>query len=192
MLLDLLFLLLLGKSNHLVDNVVALLLAHAGHGLHAVLHEHFLGGRNQLRQHLVALREFFISFILFIERTYCGRIAALGLVEALLSPIDVAEREHKHSLRCSTARRKGTAFLIGLNGRSRIGKGQVDITHRIVNLVKIILVVRILGHAFELLNLLQVVALRHHFGLTDLGIKLHLVRRTLAHALLIGFVAFLT
>ena len=95
--LFLLFLLLQGFDDT-VDGGIAVLLAHLCQCLQRVLQMHGIGVRHQFVEHLRAARELFVVVALLVEQADGLAIAALGIVELLLLPVEVAELQQQHTL----------------------------------------------------------------------------------------------
>ena len=177
---------------HAVDGLVALFLGHLGEGEQGVLQVYRLGVGCQLVENLRAAREFLVVFSLLVKHSNGGTIAVLGIAIFLFLPIQVAEFQEQHAFLHTAAGAFLVAFLVCGNGVGRVFVEQIDIAHGIVDLVEIVLVVVVGGHALQTADGLLGFAGSHHLGHGDARIEVELIGRVLVAHLaesLVGSIA---
>ena len=187
-----LFLFLLQRLDDTVDGLVALFLGQLGQHLQRVLQIDGIGVGNQFVEHLRTFGKLFIVFTVLVEQSDGLAVAALGIAEFLLCPIEVAQMEQQHALLDTAASGLLVAFLVGTDGVSGVALQQVDIAHGIIHLVEILRILIRTGHRLQPADHLLRVTSGHHLAHGDAGIELQLVRRIHAHHAaegLVGIVA---
>ena len=102
---------------------------------------HGIGVRHQFIEHLAAVGELLIVLALLVEQSDGLAIAAAGIGEFLLSPVQVAQVQQEHTFLYATAGGTLVALLVGIDGMEGIALAQVDVADGVVYLVQILLVV---------------------------------------------------
>ena len=131
----LLLFLLLQRLNNAVDGGIAVFLAHLGERLQRVLQIDGIGIRHQFIEHLRSLRQFLVVLAFLVEQSDGLSIAALGVVELLLLPVDVAQLEQQYALFDAVACSLFVAFLVVGDGTCCVALGKVDVSDGVVHLI---------------------------------------------------------
>ena len=173
----LLLFLLLQFLDDVVDGFVALRLGEFGQPLQAVLQ--LDGGQVRLhfRQGCRTAFHLLVVLMLLVEDAHQFGIAPLRVDIVLLVPVDAAQPQEQHRLGDAVLRAFLGALLIRADAVGRVVVGQVDVADGVVNLVLVVLVLLVAGHAAQFLHHLAVVAGGHGFGLQDLCVERQLVGR---------------
>ena len=103
-----------------VDHLQLLFLRQRGEFQQRVLQVDGISVRHQLVEHFRAVRQFFIVLALLVQESDGFAIAALGVVVFLHLPVQVTQRQQKHTFLDSTAGCLLVAFLVGGNGLGRV------------------------------------------------------------------------
>ena len=154
--------------------------------MQAVLQGHGLGEGHQLVEHGGASGQFFVALAFLVEQSDGFGVAALRVGKFASVPVDAAQTEQEHALLHPIARALGASALVGGNGCCGVGHGQVDVSHSIVHLVKIVLVVLRARHALQLFEhpLLSALLGGQHLGLENARVEGEVEGRTFLQTLL--------
>ena len=182
-----LFLLLQG-FNHTVNGRIASLFIHLCQCLQAVLQMNGRQMRSQLLQHIAAVLHFFIEVMFLVQHTHAGHISAGGFYVVLAFPVDLAQSEQQHRLGSGALDALFHTLFIGSDGTGRVLCAHVDVAHRIIDLILVVLVLLALGHSAKLADHLSGAVARNSLCLFDLGIECQFIRRVAADYAPVGLV----
>ena len=160
---------------HAVDGGITVFLAHLGECLQRILQVDGVGIGCQLVEYLRAFRQLLVVVAVLVQQSDGLSVAASGIAELLLLPVQVAQVQQQHTLLNAVARALLVALLVGGNGVHGVFLCEVDIADGIVHLVQVFLVVVVGGHALQLAYHLACPAASHHLGHGDAGVELNLV-----------------
>ena len=149
---------------------------------------HGIGVWHQFVEHFRPLRQFLVVGTLLVEQSDGLTVAALSVVELLLSPIDVAQLQQQHAFLDAATRCFLVAFLIVGNGTRCVALCQIDVTDGVVDLVQIVLVVVRGSHTLQPAHHLLPLPGSHHLGHGDASVELRLIGRVLGNHFLESFV----
>ncbi len=131
---------------------------------------------HQFVKHLGAFAELLVVLTVLVKQSDGLTVAAFGIAELLLGPIEVAQMKQQHAFLDAVAGGLLVAFLIGPDGSERIFLHQIDVTHGIIHLIQIIGILAGTGHSFQTADHLLGVAACHHFCHRDAGVEFQFVR----------------
>ena len=147
--------------------------------------------RHQLVEHFRAVRQLLIVVALLVEQTDGLAVAAACIAEFLHRPVNVAQTEQQHTFLNARACGLLVAFLVGGNGLHGVFLEHVDVAHRIVHLIQIVLVLVGESHSLQSADHLLRTSSGHHFRHRDACIELQFVGRVLRNHFFIGFIGHL-
>ena len=184
-------LLLLQRFDDTVNGGIAVFFAHLRQSLQGVLQVDGIGMWHKFVENLRATRQLFVVLSFLVEQADGFAVAALGIVELLLLPIQVAEFQEQHALFDAASGCLLVAFLVGTDGVSSVALGEIDVTDGVVYLIQVVLVLVAGGHTLQPADHLLGLTGSHHLGHSDAGVELNLVRRVLGDHLLVSLISLL-
>ena len=167
--------------NHAVDGLVAFLFGKFGQHLQRVLQMDGLGEGHQFVEHLRAFVELLVVLAVLVKEPDGLAVAALGIAELLLVPIEVAQMKQEHAFLDTAAGGFLVAFLIGGDGSEGVFLHQVDVAHGVIYLIQVLGILVGACHSLQPADHLLGIAASHHLRHGDAGIELQFVRRVHAH-----------
>ena len=141
-----------------------------------------MGIYRQLIKHVAALFEHIVVGIVLVNQRNGLGIAGLCLVILAQVEVEAAQRQLADGLVHTVACALLGGELVILDGVGRVAVSEVQVADGIVNLVQIILVAVITGHAFQCLDLAGDIGALIHGALLDARVELGSVRGAVAAA----------
>ena len=185
--LGLFFLFFLQFLDDFGDNGLLLFGGHLGQREQRVLQRHILRIHSEFVKHVAALLEHIVVGVVIVDQRNGLGIAHLCIVILASGEVDAAQRELADGFVHAVAGALFGSEPVVLDGAERIAVGEVQVADGVVDLVQIVLVAVIAGHALQGLDLAGDVGALIHCALLDARVELGAVGRTAAAAcLLVG------